>query len=104
MSSLVTAGKLTEKVLVFHQVNSRVLREESVIAPQKGVVLVKSVDGLGHRKSKVKTYNALVQGMPAGVHAGFKLFFDEDASDKHRLMTPAEVLALSPVPECVMYE
>ena len=45
-----------------------------------------------------------MQRLPAGVHAGFKLFFDEDAANSHRLMTPAEVLALTPVPEYVMYE
>jgi hypothetical protein len=104
LSSLVSAGNLPEKVLVFHQVNSRVLREEGDIAAHPGVVLVKSVDGLGHRNSKTKTYNALAHGMPAAVHAGFKLFFDEDTAGNHRMMTPAEVLALSPVPEYVMYE
>lgn len=104
LSSLVTAGNLPEKVLVFHQVNSRVLRDENEIVPHAGVVLVKSVDGLGHRNSKTKTYNALAHGMPAGVHAGFKLFFDEDTANHHRMMTPAEVLALSPMPEYVMYE
>ena len=104
LSSLVSANNLPEKVLVFHQVNSRVLREENDITTHAGVVLVKSVDGLGNRNSKVKTYNALAHGMPAGVHAGFKLFFDEDTAGNHRMMTPAEVLALSPVPEYVMYE
>ena len=104
LSSLVSSASLPEKLLVFHQVNARVLREENEITQHAGVVLVKSVDGLGSRNSKVKTYNALAKGTPAGVHAGFKLFFDEDTKDSHRLMTPAEVLALSPVPEYVMYE
>jgi hypothetical protein len=104
LSSLVAAGNLPEKVLVFHQVNSKVLREENDITTHPGVVLVKSVDGLGNRNSKVKTYNALAKGMPSGVHAGFKLFFDEDTAGHHRMMTPAEVLALSQVPEYVMYE
>jgi hypothetical protein len=39
-----------------------------------------------------------------GVHPGFKLFFDEDTRNGSRLMTPKEVLALSPQPEYVMYE
>jgi hypothetical protein len=37
------------------------------------------------------------------VHAGFKLFFDEDA-ERGPLMTPRQVLALHPKPEYVMYE
>jgi hypothetical protein len=37
------------------------------------------------------------------VHAGFKLFFDEDT--RHGpLMTPKQVLALRPKPEYVLYE
>jgi hypothetical protein len=104
LSSLVAANNLPEKVLVFHQVNSRVLRDENEITTHAGIVLIKSVDGLGHRNSKTKTYNALAHGMPSGVHAGFKLFFDEDTANHHRMMTPAEVLALTPTPEYVMYE
>ena len=42
--------------------------------------------------------------MVAGVHPGFKLFFDEDTRNGSRLMTPKEVLALTPQPEYVMYE
>lgn len=91
-------------MLVFHQVNARVLRDENDIVAHAGVVLVKSVDGLGHRNSKTRTYNALAHEMPSGVHAGFKLFFDEDTANNHRMMTPSEVLALQPTPEYVMYE
>jgi hypothetical protein len=42
--------------------------------------------------------------MGPSVHAGFKLFFDEDHRNGGQLMTPAEVLALKPPPEYVMYE
>ena len=54
--------------------------------------------------SKIKTYDYLTGSMAAGVHPGFKLFFDEDTRNGNRLMTPKEVLALSPQPEYVMYE
>jgi hypothetical protein len=42
--------------------------------------------------------------MPSTVHPGFKLFFEEDRRGGQRLMTPREVMKLSPVPEYVMYE
>src|SRR5258708_5778916 len=54
--------------------------------------------------AKVATYGNLMQKIGAGVHPGFKLFFDEDTRDGGRLMTAKEVLALSPQPEYVMYE
>jgi hypothetical protein len=104
LAMLVEEGDLPEKVLVFHQVNTRVLTGEQDVTPQPGVVIVKSVDGLGRRPSKIKTYEALVKTLPPGVHAGFKLFFEEDTAGGARLMTPEQVLALAPVPAYVMYE
>jgi hypothetical protein len=104
LSSIVRSNDLPEKALVFHQVNGYVVKDEAALVPHPGVVLIKSIDGLGPKGSKIKTYNFLVKSMPASVHAGFKLFFDEDTVNGKRLMTPEEVLALSPEPEYVMYE
>jgi hypothetical protein len=67
-------------------------------------VVVKSVDGIGSETAKIDTWNRLVRGMPSTMHPGFKLFFDEDTNSGSRLMTPERVLALTPVPEYVMYE
>ena len=38
------------------------------------------------------------------MHPGFKVFYVEDARGGNRVMTPAQVLALEPEPEYVMYE
>ena len=66
---------------------------------------IKSVDGLGPKHTKIETYRVLVNGMKTDVvHAGFKLFFDEDRRDGGRVMSPAQVLALRPRPEYVLYE
>ena len=54
--------------------------------------------------TKVKTYSWLVKTSPDFVHPGFKLFFDEDTQGGHKLMPPKDVMALTPVPEYVMYE
>ena len=104
MSGIVKAGDLPEKALVFHQVNGHVVKDESVLVAHPGVVLIKSVDGLGPKGSKIKTYNFLVKSMPSPVHPGFKLFFDEDKTNGGKLMSPEDVLALTPEPEYVMYE
>jgi hypothetical protein len=104
LSALVAEGKLPEKALVFHQVNNWVLKDEPELKPAPGIVLIKSVDGLGPVGSKIKTYDYLMRSAAAGVHPGFKLFFDEDTRNGSRLMTPKEVLALTPKPEYVMYE
>ena len=104
LSGIVKRYNLPEKALVFHQVNEHVFAHDEALKPAPGVVLVKSVDGLGVRGAKIHTYNALVKTMPPNVHAGFKLFFDEDTKGGNKLMTPREVLGLSPVPEYVIYE
>jgi hypothetical protein len=104
LAGIVEKDDLPEKLLVFHQVNNWVLRKEEEITSHKGVVLVKSVDGLGPAATKVKTYTWLVKTSPDFVHPGFKLFFDEDTQGGHKLMPPKDVMALSPVPDYVMYE
>jgi hypothetical protein len=104
LAGLVKAGDLPEKALVYHQVNGHVVKDESAIVAHPGVALIQGVDGLGPKGSKIKTYNFLVKTKPAVVHTGFKLFFDEDKTNGGKLMTPEEVLALTPEPDYVMYE
>ena len=104
LSTLVRDGDLPEKALVYHQVNNHVVKDPSTLVAHPGVALVQSVDGLGPRASKLKTYEFLVKKKPTAAHPGFKLFFDEDKTNGGKLMTSAEVLALTPAPDYVMYE
>lgn len=103
LSGLVREHDLPEKPLVFHQVATSVVGDQSALCPQPGVALIKSADGIGSPGLKRGTWNQLVKGLPGGLHTGFKLFYEEDAKGS-RLMTPKEVLALRPQPEYVMYE
>ena len=104
LSGLVKQYGLPEKVMVYHQVARSVVRKESGLKDHDGVVVIKSVDGLGPPSSKINTYRVVNKSTPKFVHAGFKLFFTEDRRNGGRLMTPKEVLALKPRPEYVMYE
>jgi hypothetical protein len=103
LSGVVAKHDLPEKVLVYHQLSPSIVRSEKDLKPHKGVAIVKSVDGIGSRAMKEDTYRRLTRSLPKGVHAGFKLFYDED---RHygKLMTPSQVLALHPRPEYVLYE
>jgi hypothetical protein len=104
LADLVKRYDLPEKVMVYHQVARSVVRRESGLKAHDGVVMIKSVDGLGHPGPKKNTYRVVNKSTPKFVHAGFKLFFTEDRRNGGRLMTPKEVLALKPRPEYVMYE
>jgi hypothetical protein len=104
LSKTIAEHDLPEKALTFHQVNRYVVKDEPTIRAFPGVVVIKSVDGLGPKQAKIETYNNLMQLMTPASHAGFKLFFDEDRRNGGTLMTPKEVMALKPAPEYVMYE
>jgi hypothetical protein len=104
LSAVVQQDDLPEKALVYHEVVRTVVKDERDVKPHPGVAIIKSVDGLGRVGAKMATYANLVETTAPGVHAGFKLFFDEDTRNGSRIMTPKEVLKLSPQPEYVMYE
>jgi hypothetical protein len=103
LSGLVQSHKLPEKVFVFHQLSPRIVTGEQALKKHPGVVTIKSVDGIGAREDKLKTWTKLTANLSPGVHAGFKLFYTEDT--RHGpLMTPPQVMALRPRPELVIYE
>jgi len=103
VADLVAAEDLPEKVLVYHQLTPGIVRRESGLTAHPGVALVKSVDGIGVAADKIHTYRLVNKTTPDHVHAGFKLFYTEDA-EAGPLMSPAQVLALKPRPEYVLYE
>ncbi len=103
VSGLVTAHGLPEKVLVYHQLHTSIVRNPAALQPHPGVALVVSVDGIGTPTQKRATWGQINAVTPAYVRRGFKLFFQEDAA-KGPLMTPTEVLGLVPRPDYVLYE
>ncbi|WP_234357010.1 hypothetical protein [Streptomyces sp. NBRC 110028] len=103
LSGIVEEHDLPEKPLVFHQVAVSVVRDQSALRQQPGVVMIKSADGIGSPGMKRDTWRQLVKDQPEGLRTGFKLFYEEDA-EVSRLMTPKEVLALRPRPDYVMFE
>ena len=103
LSGVVERNQLPEKIMVYHQLASGIVRKESGLKAHHGVAVVKSVDGIGSRAAKVNTYRMVIKTTPSFVRPGFKLFFDEDR-DHGSLMTPAQVLALKPRPVYVLYE
>jgi hypothetical protein len=103
LSSLVRANDLPEKVMVYHQFHTTTVADEADLGPHPGVVLVKSIDGVGARADKIATWNRLTQDLAPHIYTGFKLFYEEDRRSGP-LMTETEVLALRPQPSYVLYE
>jgi hypothetical protein len=103
LDGLVTAGHLPQKVMLYHQLHADIVSGQEALVDRPGVAVVKSVDGIGAAADKIGTYQRVMVGTPPFVHAGFKLFYEEDTRSGP-LMTPEEVLALVPQPEYVLYE
>lgn len=104
LSELVAKHHLPEKILLYHQLNLDIVKHPEQFQPHPGVVPIVSVDGIGSPEAKIATYRRIVAATPEFVHKGFKLFYEEDVQTSGVLMTPAEVMALAPVPEYVLYE
>ncbi|HRC13432.1 MAG TPA: hypothetical protein PLX68_11200 [Dermatophilaceae bacterium] len=103
VAGIVAANRLPEKVVLYHQLHTSIVREPAGLRPHPGVALVVSVDGIGTPGQKTATWRSIVAVTPEHVHKGFKLFYDEDTATGP-LMTPTQVLGLTPQPEYVLYE
>ena len=89
---------LPPKILIVHQFNVYSISNKEQIAPVDGVQFVLEIDGWGPPDDKRATY-ALLSENPAE-YLGFKLWYRQDEP----LMSPEEVLALSPAPDIVIYQ
>jgi hypothetical protein len=99
LSRLVTTEKLPDKLLVVHQFTLSMLPDREHITQHPGVEMVLHADGFGPPSLKIAVFGRLAfPDPPFGV--GFKLFLTHDS----RLMTPAEVMALSPRPAVITYQ
>ncbi|HAP43885.1 MAG: hypothetical protein A2087_02305 [Spirochaetes bacterium GWD1_61_31] len=95
------------RLLLVHQFHPRMLTDTAqVVAAQDRVVPVHIADGIGNPDLKRYSYgkNAVFTNLP---YKGFKLFFESRIAGARwdiPLMTPAEVLALQPMPLVIMYQ
>lgn len=104
LSGLVAAHDLPEKVMVYHQLHENIVGDEGALTTHPGVVLVKSVDGIGSPAQKTAAWERIVARTPEHIALGFKLFYEEDTRGGRPLMTPEEVMALQPTPQYVLFE
>jgi hypothetical protein len=98
LAQIVREEGLPQKLLVVHQFQDRmILNKGDLIAPPELAVNI-HMDGFGTREEKLNTYS-ITQVEPPFWN-GFKLFYDEDIN----MFSPADVLALDPVPDLITYQ
>ncbi len=103
LAKIVQAEHLPPKVLVVHRFTQAMVTDYGAIEPLPQVEIVMDMDGFGSPALKVATYRQFIASEPVQF-TGFKLFYKNDAQRGGRLMTPEEVLRLSPQPSYVVYQ
>lgn len=104
LAGLVQKNNLPPKVLVVHRFTERMVTNYALIKPLPEVQVVMDMDGWGSPAKKLNTYRVFVQNQPVQF-TGFKLFYKNDLKPPStRLLTPAELLKLSPQPLFIQYQ
>ena len=104
LAGLVNTHHLPPKVLVVHRFTQDMVTNAKKIAPLPEVQIVIDMDGFGSKAKKYGTYNRVVAPEP-GQFTGIKLFYKNDVRPPaDGLLTPAEVLKLTPAPIYIQYQ
>jgi hypothetical protein len=99
LSQLIARRDLPDKLFLVHEFTSSMV-DEAALKLRGNLDMVLNIDGFGGRAIKEAKYHEFMRTVPAGMHQGFKLFYEEDTG----LMTPRQVLRLRPPPDVVVYE
>ena len=102
LANLVKEYDLPPKMLVIHRFTEPMVTNYKSITPLPEVQIVMDMDGFGPPAQKQTTYTDFIQSEPVQF-TGFKLFYHNDTVAGH-MMTPDEVLKLSPQPSYIQYE
>jgi hypothetical protein len=99
LADVVAANQLPNKVLIVHQFTASMINGKRAIQNHPSVDIVIDMDGFGGQGAKIAHYNAYVRDEPVE-YAGIKLFYRHDVD----LMSPAQVMRLTPLPDVVIYQ
>jgi hypothetical protein len=104
LARIVSENHLPPKVLTVHRFTRKMLSNYKNIKLDPRVQVVMHMDGHGDPTLKKDSYDAYIKAEPVQ-YTGFKLFYEYDARPKpHHIMTPAEVIALTPSPLYIQYQ
>ena len=103
LAKIVTDNKLPPKVLVVHRFTRKMLTNADKIKLDPRVQVVIHMDGWGPASLKKDSYAAYVYAEPVQ-YTGFKLFYKNDLKKGGPLMTPMQLLGLTPKPLYIQYQ
>ena len=104
LANLVTKNNLPPKILIVHRFTEAMVKNYQNIQPLPQVQVVMDMDGWGSPVRKQGTYQAYEQNNPVQF-TGFKLFYKNDLKPPSTaMMTPSQVLKLTPQPVFIQYQ
>lgn len=104
LSDVVREHNLPPKVLIVHRFTQAMVKNAEAIEPTPEVQVVMVMDGWGSPARKIGTYKSFIYPEPVQF-TGFKIFYKNDLKPpSERLLTPAELLKLTPRPMFVQYQ
>ena len=104
LAQLVRDNNLPPKILVVHRFTEDMVTHYRQIKPLPEVQIVMDMDGWGFGAKKINTYNSVIYPEPVQF-TGFKLFYKADLRPPStRMLTPQEVLKLTPAPSFIQYQ
>jgi hypothetical protein len=99
LADIARTHRYENRVLIVHQFTDDMIRNKDAIELDDFVDLAIMMDGFGGPALKISQYNRYITDDPVQ-YAGIKLFYKHDRP----LMSPADVLGLTPVPDIVTYQ
>ncbi len=104
LANLVREHDLPPKVIIVHRFTQRMVTNYQNIKPLPEVQIVMDMDGWGPPAKKINTYKAFIQPEPVQF-TGFKIFYKNDLkAPSERLLTPQDLLKLTPRPSFIQYQ
>jgi len=104
LANLVRENNLTPKILIIHRYTQKMVTNYNKIKILPEVEVVMNMDGWGVEAKKINTYQQFIYKEPVQF-TGFKLFYKNDTLNPGSvIMTPSNLLKLSPQPIYIQYQ
>ena len=104
LAKIVRENKITPKIFVIHRYTQKMVTNYKNIKTLPEVQIVMHMDGWGEKDRKIGTYKQFIYKEPVQF-AGFKLFYKNDVFQPGTvLMTPEQILQLTPKPIYIQYQ
>ncbi len=103
LKKLVVENDLPPKILIVHRFTEEMMTNYKNIEIVPEVQIVINMDGWGTPTKKLGTYQYVVYQEPVQF-TGFKLFYKNDTKTGTSLMTPEQLLKITPIPIYIQYQ